>query len=195
MGFSWGGHVCCCPMVLTPVPVCSQLEGSLVPQAVATLCDMHFTTSPIIQNAGLTAIYRWTCESRLPFKGSQSCRDLGCHQYLFKYPIKTCLWSVPGHCFPKDLCKIKWKMYGRAANWGRNPKYRKKFWLLDHLFGFLDQSSICLQPGRKGCPQLAFSYLINFYSTGPYIKRTVLEEPLCILWLPHTILRCLLWLN
>lgn len=46
MGFSWGGHVCCCPMVLTPVSVCSQLEGSLVPQAVATLWDLHISTPP-----------------------------------------------------------------------------------------------------------------------------------------------------
>ena len=39
------------------VSVCSQLEGSLVPQVVAALWGVHIPTSLVIQNAGTIVVY------------------------------------------------------------------------------------------------------------------------------------------
>lgn len=47
------------------------------------------------------------------------------------------------------------------------------------FFGLHPQGRVCLQPGRKGCAQQAFSCLINYFSTGAHIKNNVSEELLC----------------
>lgn len=131
------------------VSVCSQLQ---VPWLLRQLQPFGVWMPPlplVIQNTGTSVIYHQIHESRLSFKGNQ---EIVCTQCLSTCPVGSCLWCAPGHSWLKALHKIKWKMYGKGGNWGRNPKSGQKSWPLDLFFGFHHQSSVDLQPGRNGCP-------------------------------------------
>lgn len=152
---SWHGCECCHrPVVLAAGLSLQPAQGSLVPQVPAALWGKLVPTSlghpehgsfcGLSPNPRIQAPLQ---KKPVKFKGRQ---EIDCNQCLSMYPLRTCLGFAPG-C-PKDLHRIKWKMYGEAENWGRNPKSGQKFWSLNLPFGFHYQSSVDLQPGRDECP-------------------------------------------